>query len=62
MSVIKAIDHVKIEGLFFCVMMCVSVCVWVGIQDMAGGRMGQDARRNFPWAHAGAHPDEVHLH
>lgn len=48
--------------LFFSDMMCVSVGVWVGVQDMAGGRMGQDAGRNFSWAHAGAHPDEVHLH
>ena len=39
-----------------------NVHVCLGVQDMVGGRMGPDAGRNLPRAHAGAHPDEVHLH
>lgn len=36
--------------------------MYVGVQDMVGRRMGPDTGRNLPWAHAGAHPDEVHLY
>lgn len=40
--------------------MFVNLCA--GVQDMVGGRMGSNTGRNFPWAHAGAHPNEVYLH
>lgn len=33
-----------------------------GIPHVAKGGVGPDAGGHFPRAHAGAHPDEVHLH
>lgn len=33
-----------------------------GVPDLAAGGVGADAGGHLPRAHAGAHPDEVHLH
>lgn len=40
----------------------VCVCVFVGIPNMARGGVGPHFGGDLPRTHAGAHPDEVHIH
>lgn len=47
---------------FSCYIISVITCLCVGIPDMAGGGVGPDFGGDLSWAHAGAHPDEVHIH